>query len=320
MSDSSRIERVIEGFNALVDRERDAVHFAAVDEDAPWFEVHCEVHLVPQFEALLADVPHSVTGGPGPVPATSGEPPEAPKIVVLCGSTRFMDTFTEANVREALAGNIVLSVVAIEDRVNPLEPDVRRGLDELHLRKIDLADEVLVIDVDQYVGEATTREIAYAQSLGKPIRSYFDEVLSLLAGNEGVQPQVASGTPPFDLQAVADAYVRALMDDPTCPVNGGGPGWNDGAPCIELYVPAGCEWAGENEHRGLRILVIASDFQLENQATHRHGDATTSLEREAQQIALHVAELTAARRAGQAASARTLARLQDRVRPSAPQP
>ena len=76
-----------------------------------------------------------------------------PKIVCLCGSTRFMGTFREANLRETLVGHIVLTIgcntKSDEDMLvaGELTVQVKAQLDELHLRKIDLANEVLVLDV-----------------------------------------------------------------------------------------------------------------------------------------------------------------------------
>lgn len=99
-----------------------------------------------------------------------------PLIVCLCGSTRFSKAFHEANLRETLAGKIVLSIgcdfksdtdLLIAGQLT--EADKQR-LDELHLRKIDLADEVLILNVDGYIGESTAREISYAQTHGKHIR------------------------------------------------------------------------------------------------------------------------------------------------------
>lgn len=98
---------------------------------------------------------------------------EKPKVVCLCGSTRFADAWKHAHREESLAGRIVLSVgVMIHAGDEPIRDDgpQKRALDELHLRKIDLADEVLVLNVGGYVGESTRREIAYAQAHGKPIR------------------------------------------------------------------------------------------------------------------------------------------------------
>lgn len=101
-----------------------------------------------------------------------------PTIVCLCGSTRFWKTFQEASLRETLRGRIVLSVGAAiasdDEHFGHLTPDertqIKQMLDELHLRKIDLADEVLILNLDGYVGESTRRELAYALAHGKPIR------------------------------------------------------------------------------------------------------------------------------------------------------
>lgn len=101
-----------------------------------------------------------------------------PTIVCLCGSTRFMDTFHEANRRLSLDGKIVLTVaiVTYDGATDPQrsDPDQKRRLDELHLRKIDLAYEVLILNVDGYIGDSTRRELAYAVAAGKPIR-WWDE-------------------------------------------------------------------------------------------------------------------------------------------------
>ncbi len=90
-----------------------------------------------------------------------------PKIVCLCGSRRFITLFHAVNSQETLAGNIVLSIgdcsIDGEDKIRT---------DKLHFRKIELADEVIIISVDKYIGESTRNEIEYAESLGKPIRCY----------------------------------------------------------------------------------------------------------------------------------------------------
>ena len=101
--------------------------------------------------------------------------PEKPKVVVLCGSTRFMDAFHDAGWRETLKGNIVLSVGVVTTSSEghageTLGADTVEMLDELHWRKIDLADEVLVLNVGGYVGYSTQREIEYAEMTEKPIR------------------------------------------------------------------------------------------------------------------------------------------------------
>ncbi len=94
-----------------------------------------------------------------------------PTIVCLCGSTRFGDAYREANRRETLAGRIVLSVGLLGHAEGiDMNGPVKAMLDELHLAKIDLASEILVLDVDGFVGQSTAREIAYAERTGKRIR------------------------------------------------------------------------------------------------------------------------------------------------------
>jgi hypothetical protein len=100
------------------------------------------------------------------------DPSLRPLIVCLCGSTRFGDAFRHANLRETLAGKIVLSIgcdFKSDDALGLTEHDKKR-LDELHLSKIDLADEVLILNVGQYIGESTTRELEYARQQGKVVR------------------------------------------------------------------------------------------------------------------------------------------------------
>lgn len=103
--------------------------------------------------------------------------PTFPRIVCLCGSTRFKDAFEEANYLETMAGRIVLSVGfymhASGNRHGEnigATPEQKIALDLLHRRKIDLADEVLVLNVGGYVGESTRGEIEYAEAAGKPVR------------------------------------------------------------------------------------------------------------------------------------------------------
>lgn len=113
-------------------------------------------------------------------PETMDDPNERtdrPRIVCLCGSTRFYQAFQEANYRETMAGHIVLSVgfyphaaAAAHGEDVGITADDKARLDQLHLRKIDIADEVLILNVDGYIGESTARELAYARLLDKPVR------------------------------------------------------------------------------------------------------------------------------------------------------
>jgi hypothetical protein len=97
--------------------------------------------------------------------------PDRPRKVVLCGSTRFGDAYRQAMREETLAGRIVLTVGLLGHAEGiDMSGPVKAMLDELHLRKIDDADEVLVLNVGRYVGDSTRREIAYAEGTGKPVR------------------------------------------------------------------------------------------------------------------------------------------------------
>jgi len=94
-----------------------------------------------------------------------------PTVVCLCGSTRFMDAFINAQKQETLAGKIVLSVGLFGHNEGlDMNGPVKKMLDELHLRKIDLADEVLVLNVGNYIGQSTSREVEYAKKNGKKLR------------------------------------------------------------------------------------------------------------------------------------------------------
>ncbi|WP_250212636.1 hypothetical protein [Acrocarpospora catenulata] len=97
-----------------------------------------------------------------------------PEIVVLCGSTRFFDTFRSENLRLTLAGKIVLSIgcdTKADDDIAEISDveQAKTDLDELHKRKIDLADSVLVLNVGGYIGSSTRSEVEYALRLGKPV-------------------------------------------------------------------------------------------------------------------------------------------------------
>lgn len=109
-------------------------------------------------------------------PTLPGEPPRYNRegrrvIVCLCGSTRFGDAFKDAMRNETLAGKIVLSVGLLGHAEGiDMEGPIKAELDSLHLDKIDLADEVLILNVGGYVGESTRREVLHAERRGKTIR------------------------------------------------------------------------------------------------------------------------------------------------------
>lgn len=100
------------------------------------------------------------------------------RVITLCGSTRFKDEFIEAQKQLTLAGNIVISVGLFgHSGDNEVWENMDEGtltrtkemLDDMHKRKIDMADEIYVINVGGYIGSSTRSEIEYALSTGKTV-------------------------------------------------------------------------------------------------------------------------------------------------------
>jgi hypothetical protein len=106
------------------------------------------------------------------------------KIITLCGSTKFRDEFIAEQKRLTLEGNIVISVGLFghsgDEEVWTEKTKVM--LDDMHKRKIDLADEIFVINVGGYIGSSTRSEIDYAISTNKTV-NYMElvENINLLA-------------------------------------------------------------------------------------------------------------------------------------------
>ena len=102
------------------------------------------------------------------------------KIITLCGSTRFKEQYLEAQKRLTLEGNIVISVGLFghsgDDEV--WTEGTKAMLDDMHKRKIDLADEIFVVNVGGYIRESTSSEIAYAKSQGKDVK-YLEQMDAL---------------------------------------------------------------------------------------------------------------------------------------------
>lgn len=96
------------------------------------------------------------------------------KVITLCGSTKFKDDFIAIQRKLTLEGNIVISVGlfghADGDFQTVIADGVKVMLDDMHKRKIDMADEIFVINKDGYIGSSTQSEIEYSKQMNKPIQ------------------------------------------------------------------------------------------------------------------------------------------------------
>ena len=115
------------------------------------------------------------------------------KVITLCGSTRFKDEYLETQKRLTLEGNIVISVGLFghsgdnevwENMDEGTLTKTKEMLDDMHRRKIDMADEIYVINVGGYIGSSTRSEIEYAQTTGKTVR-YLEDTLDVPTEHKG---------------------------------------------------------------------------------------------------------------------------------------
>ena len=106
---------------------------------------------------------------------------DCPPIVCLCGSTRFRDEFARVNRDLTSEGFIVLAPGVFGHSGDPMTDKQKRLLDDLHRRKIDLADSVYIVNPGGYIGDSTRAEIAYATEREKPI-SYLVAPVSQQSG------------------------------------------------------------------------------------------------------------------------------------------
>ena len=93
------------------------------------------------------------------------------KVITLCGSTKFKDEFIQVQKELTLKGYIVISVGLFGhsgDR-EVWTKGTKEMLDDMHKRKIDLSDEIFVINVGGYIGDSTKGEIEYADSTDKKV-------------------------------------------------------------------------------------------------------------------------------------------------------
>lgn len=92
-----------------------------------------------------------------------------PTIVCLCGSTRFPEALEEAYLSEVMKGNIPL-IFLPNTRKWHNDVKIKTQLDKMYKYKIDLSDEILVLNVGGYIGDSTRNEVAYARAHGKKVR------------------------------------------------------------------------------------------------------------------------------------------------------
>jgi len=92
-----------------------------------------------------------------------------PKIVCICGSTRYPEALEQAYLNEVMAGHIPLVFLG-NSRKWHSNREVKTQLDAMYKHKIEMADEILVLNVDGYVGPSTASEVKHARWLGKKIR------------------------------------------------------------------------------------------------------------------------------------------------------
>lgn len=96
------------------------------------------------------------------------------KIITLCGSLRFQKEMMEVAEKMALKGNCILTpVYPVLENSKRTEEQMQK-LKEAHFKRIELSDAILVVNVNNYIGNSTNLEIEYAKRLGKEILYYTD--------------------------------------------------------------------------------------------------------------------------------------------------
>ena len=132
-------------------------------------------------------------------------------VITLCGSTRFKEQFLEAQKRLTLEGNIVISVGLFghsgDDEV--WTEGTKEMLDDMHKRKIDMADSFYVINVGGYIGSSTRSEIEYAKANGKEVR-YMENAAMLTVGGQISITHLAPSA--VGTEIAADSGVRCCKD------------------------------------------------------------------------------------------------------------
>lgn len=98
------------------------------------------------------------------------------KVITLCGSIKFKNEFIKVQEKLTLEGNIVLIPAFLNSiKKEKIDLEIKKMLDEMHREKIDMSNEIYVINCGGYIGESTKAEIKYAKAKGKKI-SYLENI------------------------------------------------------------------------------------------------------------------------------------------------
>ena len=94
------------------------------------------------------------------------------KIVTLCGSLKFQKEMMTVAEKMALDGYCILTpVYQVSEDIKSTKDQLIK-LKEAHFKRIELSDAILVVNINNYIGESTKLEIDYAKKLGKEILYY----------------------------------------------------------------------------------------------------------------------------------------------------
>lgn len=97
------------------------------------------------------------------------------KVITVCGSYKYKKEMTEITEKMALKGNCMLTPIELsKPKKEDYTEEEAKMIDKMHKEKIKLADAILVVDVDGYIGSSTKSEIEYAKSLNKEVLYYTD--------------------------------------------------------------------------------------------------------------------------------------------------
>lgn len=178
------MEAVAKAIQVARDEHKESKRAAAVEVKKAETAVEAMRKRISSFHSQLCSVRRDMKDGDELIGAISvlcrrieKERAARPPIVCLCGSTKFKEEYLQVAVDETLADRIVLSA-NIFTHADEYEtgPETKEMLDRLHLAKIDLADDVFVINPEGYIGESTKAQIDYTVKSGKPIRWLYPEL------------------------------------------------------------------------------------------------------------------------------------------------